>query len=454
MRFILLCAMLLVLNYCSTEKNTYGVLLYPKDIDDVPVGSVIQIIEKRDEYDTFEKKTIISFYYKGQTYECPGPFILSFDSQQGAELFSKKYRTYRSAFGEVRASGLRLRDKPETYSQIKHRLTIREVVKIISRTKKLDEADGEKDYWYFVLTQDGERGYCFGHYLEIHENNYWKMSEREKHYKSKREEIPQTYPLLQNIFSATWRPYYVYEQIQTGELDPNIIKEDLSISFNEDKRMIKIKMSGINFETHYYKIKRKDYNTYVFWDSSVVVERIDNRHINVSFKYNGNVIKQRYIKLPVSLKQIIKEEKKQQKEALQNMLKQSNHFTSEAYGSLVIDKDGTFFWETTPLLQSHVTHVSGNIGGYIDCTITLSTELQEQYDGGLLLEYNKRNNIQDTIYFLYNNLKTGLQLTYIPKDYVTRNTIQELPLSPLVMFFKHSMNIGKDALANKDITKL
>lgn len=416
-------------NSCSSANKLFGIILYPKGLNiktEIHSGSIVKLFDQNENNYFFK--------YNGKKYLIPKPFMLTFESIENAQKFKEDFIIYQNAFAAVSVNGLKLRDTPAEYSRIIHRLEKNEIIKIINRSKKQGEADGEKDYWYLAVTQDGLRGYCFGYYLDVYESNSWSAPEI---YNEKPESKKITNDFINKLLSTTWRPYYLYERLENGVIDFDLIQRDIGLTFDEKNKIIKIIMPNKTFETNYYNIKRSSYNTYSFWDSSVVVQNISEREIIVSYKIRDKLIKQRFVKLNVPLSQIIEKAHKLQTESLEMLLKKTKHYKSDVYGYLRIQDNGTFYWETTDILQSHIMHVPETMKGDITFIPTNSPEIKTNYDGSFVLHnIIKSPNIK--IFFLYRLYEKGIQLRYIPEKCIENNKIQELPEIQIIMFFNFS----------------
>lgn len=122
--------------------------------------------------------------------------------------FLEAYSLYQQIFAQCEKKALPIREKADRFSDTLYRLDHGEVIKILDRGEEMTNEAGLEDYWYYVLTSSGTRGWVFGYHLSI-------IDVQQNAVVAKKEARDNIASFLNTI----WRPAYFTEMKSANSFD-------------------------------------------------------------------------------------------------------------------------------------------------------------------------------------------------------------------------------------------
>jgi hypothetical protein len=252
-------AFMALLGSCAPRLG-WGVLLWAAPEGPLPAGSIVPI---------FIKSNIQKVYVVGvpglkgrdrnKKIELPFWQLELFPSHRAAIARVKAMGPNMSLYMIAARDGLPLRDKPSNGARRVYRLREGQSVKILEKAEGDTVSTGNQvlpGSWYYVLTDDGTRGYAFSYALRI----YDEAKEGPPVLASAKQALSGRVDL---IFSRSWRPEYFQEMLDDGRIDLDYFSLRFGVFSDAVRRQIRIELPAASEVFNYTDISEAD-GFYVF----------------------------------------------------------------------------------------------------------------------------------------------------------------------------------------------
>jgi len=413
---VLTLIVLAFLNSCSFPKG-YAVLLWSPDEIHFPSGSVMSI----------KSESKIKKRYTLQKKSYPTPLIIPtwkaafFKSKKKANVFSKHYQKFAPITAKATHIGLPIRKKMDNLSPIVYRLGDGEIIKVLNRSEKEVNLSGFKDYWYYVLTIDGTKGWAFGYYLKIlNPNIITNINQRKSDIRS-----------LINMHPV-WYPEYFYTMVRDHQIDLSRFKETYGFFPYPKEHYFLLRLPKIEKSFPYEALINLGENRIGTPDLRLELELLGKNKLSVFFIEDGKTQRRIFSGVAINVKELTEREIKRRNAQFKDLLDLGEIFENTYYGILKIADDQSFLWtgynQLTPTL---IKEKAGNVGT-IAFNVFPSKDISFSQTGIITFLFQA---LPQHVYFMYQLTKKGVRLTYLPAHLIKDKILTALPTHPFIIFF-------------------
>ena len=420
---------------CSRKTIGYGVLLWYSNDPAIPSGVVLPVqvrsnIEQAwitgvpDEYKTTDI----------QLATVPLPHLEFFNSKGAAEKFASSFSEYALSYAETMQDGLPIREKPENSARRTYRLKEGEIVKILEMAPGVEAISTtgsplEGD-WYKVLTKSGSIGYCFSYRLRLFEHSTGPLGDEPVAVDTSGDRD------LGIILSRIWYPEAYGTMIDSGRLNLDFLSKNYSFSPGIMDGRARINLEDGSAEFIYKTITKTGDHSWNFSGTPLNVILRSETMLELQWEdENKNSKNEVFVTLPVSVENIVNQEKERRQNLFQTLYVRGPVFTSTNYGTLILRSNSDFSWDEVNSLPEGI--LSGSVlgSGTVDIDYNLGGDLAMQYTGALALRFNSVSGTRTSLVFAYILDNQGLRMEHIPSDLVSGRTVNRRGSSPFVIYF-------------------
>lgn len=236
------------LSSCS-RKLGWGLVLWTASEGPVPAGSVVPV---------YIRSNINQVYVVGsldgkKKLELPFWQVELYGSKAKAKAAAGKFAPVASLYLVASRDGLPVRDAPRIEDNNRvFRLRDGQSVKILEKVKGEEVRTGDtvlQGDWYFVLTDDGTRGYVFSNTMSLFDESTAAAAPPETAASTAAVDVK-----VDNLFAKAWRPEYFQSQIDDGKVDLDTFDPRFGLFADAVHRQIRIELPGASEIFNYSSI--------------------------------------------------------------------------------------------------------------------------------------------------------------------------------------------------------
>jgi hypothetical protein len=352
-------------------------------------------------------------------------------SKKKAEARALAMGDYRRTYAENLQDGLPIRNSPDNSAQRVYRLRSAEIIKILTKVEGNaavgatgDPLPGE---WYQVMTDDGTTGYCFSYRLKFFEHSAGPLVVETE------EQAGKPDPELDRVLSLTWSAESYGAMVNTGRFNLEELSRRWGFFPGQDTGMARIYVPDLDQTFPYTAIRAAGNQVWRFEGSSLQMSLRTDTTLAVQFTNEGGALRTLlFVALAAGVEDIIVQESVRREELLRNFYEQGPVFTSNNYGTLALNPEGTFTWTGSRLLTPQVIPAGAQQNGSIGMDLYLSAGLLQRYEGALTLYFNGTSL---PVRFMYTFDTQGLRMEYAPDTSMDNSMVVRRASSPIVIYF-------------------
>ena len=410
---------------CNSYRG-YGVLVWKNDSLPISVGDLLNISS------IFSVDNYYEVDYKGTQVQIPMWQVQFFDTRDEAKKYQSEFALYKNTYVfTLRPEGLPIRSAPETTANIIYKLKNGKVAKVLGRDKEPTKIEQFNDYWYWILTEEGYRGYVYGYYL--------KTVESASHKDEKLSRVIETDPTLDNFLKNTWIPVKTADMLASGRIDVTYLEKKYALTPKPDEKAITLNNEDMSKDFYYSDIKKITGDTYEFTGTDLKVQIFPSDKIYVSYLFNGTYATREFDLAPGDLDEVVAKAAGRSQNILSKFLNRGTTLQSSSYGTITLGDDYRFTWNNFGALKSILPPVSEgkgtiNFNKYLGRQATATAgPLAGPFEGAITFVFDGFPDFSVT--FVYTFSDAGVRLVYIARENMYDNEIRRIGSSPLVLFF-------------------
>jgi hypothetical protein len=368
--------------------------------------------------------------------EIPLSRLVLVGSKKKAVQYAESFSVYALTYAENLQDGLPVRDNPDNNARRLYRLRTGEIIKILTSVEGVPaiSATGEPlpGEWYKVLADDGTEGYCFSYRLRLfeHEGGSLAVSAPVIH-----EDIDD--PDLDMMMSRTWSPESYSAMVNNRRINLDVLSRHWRFDPGQETGVARIFMPGLDLSFHYTGIRPDGWRTWRFEGSDLMVQLRSDTTLAVQFLEGGGSSRTLlFVSLPTSVDDIIMQEVSRRERLYNTIYTRGPAFTSNNYGTIVFEEDGTFFWNGFELLVPR--YIPDFIEGYgtVSMDLLIAGALEDRYNGAFTFRFRNLDgggvSALRCMYWLDNQ---GFRIEIIPDSNIDDITVIRRGDSPMVLYF-------------------
>lgn len=402
----------------SQKKLGYGTILWAEENSLFSTGQTVTIVSESELADLYLVKDGSS----GESTQLERWRVAFFKEKALAEERSKTVLEYKTIFARNLKDGLLIRKNPSINSQKVYKLRENQLIKVLEKATNITTIGQYEGYWYQVITKEGVTGYCFGYYLDIYDSSV-----------KPEEKVDPSELLIKSAFDKNYHPSSFIDMINDQTIDLELFKSKIGLFPNMESKSLRIVTRGYSISVDWELLKIIDKRSFELGETSVEVTVISDTQLQVGYYYKDKEIIDNYFVID-SIEDIIKSETKRRETLYNSLLEIGASFSSNAYGNIKIQPNGSFTWIDYDRLIPQIIPNGSDGTGRIKFNKFLSPDIKDEYTG--IISFNfKYGNSFITINFLYTLVDKKLRFTYVPENDITNNIVRKKSISPIVVSF-------------------
>ncbi|MFP4376734.1 MAG: SH3 domain-containing protein [Spirochaetales bacterium] len=412
---------------CSDRGAGAGVILWSPDEDLVKSGTIVTLLTDSDLSETY----IVEAPELDEPLELPRWRVEAFENRADAFAFAESYQSQlegsTTLYARAGRNALPLRSSPDPAGNNPvYRLREGEVFKLIGREEEQTDLSGLVSYWYEGLTETGQRGWVFGHTLEV-------FDPTDPSFVIEAQAAQD--PLLDLLVSSDWRPIWYVDMITNNTIDLEVFTESYGFWPDPETNSIELVLPWHSTVFDYEEIVRVGSRRYFAEGTSLQMTFRRNDELSIQYVYNDREFVQAFQRIEEDIAVYIEREQSRRDEVYEQIMSRGPSLRSDNYGRLELFPNRRFDWTGASRLVPRVIPESAATTGSIDLGLFLATSLMQQFDGALAFEFD---NAEEPVYFVYTLRDDGIRFVYVPPENVTDALVEEEALSPLTIFMSAS----------------
>jgi hypothetical protein len=349
-----------------------------------------------------------------------------FGAEKEAETFAADFAEVKDLYARAERNALPIREKADRLSRQVYRLRLNETIKILELSAAASDENGLTGYWYKVLTQDGETGYCFTYYLTLYNGRTDTAADSSRDPSQK---------AIEDILQSSWRPAYFRDMVNDGRIDLSRFHSAYGLFFDSEPRQIRVVLPAVSALIPFSQIRETSGNTYIAEGSGAQMTlRANGTELVLSYTQNAAQRTDIFVVFNQDAEKIIAQEEDRRRSLLETFLRGGKNFSSSAYGEIRFAETaaGDFTWTGFNRLVPGVIPPGTSYTGKAGFSVFIGQEVRDSYDGVITFHFSGSPR---GINFFYRFTAQGTQLIHIPPENIDDNIVRRKALDPLVLFF-------------------
>ncbi|MDR0628832.1 MAG: SH3 domain-containing protein [Treponema sp.] len=426
-----------LLGSCTPRVLGWGLLLWSIEEPPVPSGTVLPVYSESKLDQVWEvgipEAYRSAFSKTGDAVTIPFSKLEFMKNKKAAEKQAVSFAQFARIYGETLQDGLPIRDAPDNGAKRVYRLRQGELIKVLSLVQGTQAISNTGDplpgEWYQVLTEDGNRGYCFSYRLRLFEHAGGPVQIVH--------ETPEAAdPDLERVLSQTWSPESYGTMIALKKIDLEELSRQWGFVPAQEQGIAHIYLPALDKTFFYTTIRAEGDRSWRFEGAPLQMRLRSDTTLEVQFTENGSALQTLlFVALPSDVEDIIRQETARQDQLFRKMYTLGPVFRSDNYGTLSFSAQGRFSWIGYERLIPWVIPPTAQGSGALSMGLFLTLELQNEYDGAFSLSLEGASGPEGVIHFLYTLESRGFRIEYVPKANLDGVTVTRRAGSPVVIYF-------------------
>lgn len=404
---------------CSPKILGYGTILWSPDENLYSTGENVTVISESDLADVY----LISDGSDNDPVQIDRWRVNLFKELNEAENFSKTVLEFKNIYARNLKDGLLIRKEPSINSDRVYKMRGNQILKVYGRTSELSIIGQYEGYWYNVITEDGVSGFCFDHYLDIYDNS---ISPEEK-------ENPAEM-LINTAFTKIYHPSSFIDMISNSAIDLRKFNPGIGLFPDLDNKSLRIVTNTHSISVPWDYPALVDKRSFSLGKERMIVHVLSETKLQVNYYYEDQKVITNYYVIE-GIEDIILNETERREELYNTLIETGTSFSSNAYGNIYMQIDGSFIWKNYDRLVPQIIPAGSEGTGRIRFNKFISSNLKEEYTDIISFDFKYGDRII-TIDFLYTLEGTKLRLTYVPENEIDKlKIVHKKSISPVVIAF-------------------
>lgn len=426
-RLFMLFALITSLSSC-TRLLGYGVLLWSVDEPPIPSGTVLPVYIRSN----IDKVWVVGVPGTKDKVELPLWKLDLAGNQKKAMALAEDFAALATTYAEAIQDGLPLRSEPDNSARRVYRLKLGQIVKVLEKAKGNPAMSGETPLpgdWYLVLTDDGERGYCFSYRLKLFDAADGAPAQVDLAKKVEPD------VKLETMLSKAWYPEAYKDMVNNRRIELESFSDKYGFYPGQDTGLVRITLPGLSFEQPYTGMVRLRDGVWRFDGTTVQATLRSPSVLGVQYNdANGAQKSYVFVALPADAKDYIAQETERRATLYDTLYQSGPSFISENYGTLTLTPGSFFTWTGTDLLIPGIIPDTAGSTGTIELRTFLDPTLESSYNGVLSLHFDGLEKEQ-YLHFLYALTPDGVILEFLPRSSLEGALAKRRSTSPLIISF-------------------
>jgi len=419
LHLIILLIILITLISCAKKNIGYGTILWSDNEGLFSTGEIVSIISQSELADVY----LIKNDNSTEPVQIERWRVSFFDELSQAEDYSAEIIKYKTIFARNLKDGLLIRKKPDINSDRVYKMRKNQILKVYGKTDTIATIGQYEGYWYKVITEEGTKGYCFDHYLDIYDSSI-----------SPEKKINPAEVLMTKAFTKVYRPSGFVDMINKKAVNLKLFDPKIGLFPDPENKKLNLRTSSYSITFTWDKLSLVDNRSFSLGDNGVVVHVLPDSKLQLDYYYQDQK-KFMIFSVIEDMDDIILKETERREALYTSLMEAGNNLSSNAYGNIKFDINGSFIWTGYNKLVPQIIPSGANGSGKIRFDRFISDDLKDEFTGIISFYFNFGEK-QIPVFFLYTLEDKKLRLTYVPeKDIDSMDIVSKKSISPVVIAF-------------------
>ncbi len=417
--FAALLFILITLISCGKQNIGYGTILWSDNKGLFSTGEIVSIISQSELADVY----LIKNDNSTEPVQIERWRVSFFDELSQAENYSAEIIKYKTIFARNLKDGLLIRKEPDINSDRVYKMRKNQILKVYGKTDTIATIGQYKGYWYKVITEEGIKGFCFDHYLDVYDSSI-----------SPEKKINPAELLMTKAFSQVYRPSQFIDMIKNNAVNLKKFDQKIGLFPDPDNKKLNLLTSEYSITFTWDKLSLVDNRSFSLGENGAVVHILSDSKLQLDYYYQDQKKTMLFVVIE-GMEDIILKESERREALYTALLEAGNSMSSNAYGTIKIDIDGSFTWKGYDKLVPQIIPTGSNGSGKLRFEKFVGESLKEEFTGIISFYFNFGKK-QIPVYFLYTLEEKKLRITYVPdKDINNLGIVTKKSISPVVIAF-------------------
>jgi len=417
--FAALLFILITLISCGKKNIGYGTILWSDNKGLFSTGEIVTIISQSELADVY----LIKNDNSTEPVQIERWRVSFFDELSQAENYSAEIIKYKTIFARNLKDGLLIRKEPDINSDRVYKMRTNQILKVYGKTDTIATIGQYEGYWYKVITEDGTNGYCFDHYLDVYDSSI-----------SPEKKVNPAKLLMTKAFSQVYRPSKFIDMIKNNAVNLKIFDQKIGLFPDPDNKKLNLLTSEYSITFTWDKLSLVDNRSFSLGENGAVVHILSDSKLQLDYYYQDQKKTMLFVVIE-GMEDIILKESERREALYTAFLEAGNSMSSNAYGTIKINIDGSFSWTGYDKLVPQIIPTGSNGSGKLRFEKFVGESLKEEFTGIISFYFNFGEK-QIPVYFLYTLEEKKLRITYVPdKDINNLGIVTKKSISPVVIAF-------------------
>jgi hypothetical protein len=426
----------IVLSACSSRLG-WGVLLWSTEDPPIPSGTILPVYIRSNINKVWVVGIPDSYLDKKDRInkmEIPLSRFEMAGSKSKAKKRAAAFSQYAHIYAENMQDGLPIRDNPDNNARRVYRLRTGEIIKVLSLAQGIPAISATGDPlpgdWYRVLTEDGKTGYCFSYRLKLFEH-YGGPLAASAPAGTDNNAVPDDD--LDMLMSKTWSPELYLTMVNYKRINLEELYRHWCFDPGQETGTARIYVPGYDLNFSYNAIRPNGPRAWRFEGSNLLMQMRSDTTIAVQFSEGSGSMKTLlFVALPITVDDLIMQESSRRERLYDAIYSQGPVFTSNNYGTIAFNEDGSFVWRGFDLLVPRFIPESAEGNGTVLMDLFLDPALEDRYSGAFTLHFAGEAAVLRCMYALDNQ---GFRIEVAPESTIEDSTVIRRAASPMVLYF-------------------
>jgi len=407
---------------CDNYRG-YGVLLLNNEAFPFTTGELLPVT------DIYRVDNYYEVTYNGELYQVPMWQMEYSQNKDEAIKFQDVYKPFAEMYVFTKKyDGLPIREKPDSMASMIYRIRPGQTVKVLGRSKDQVQIGALTGYWYWLITDEGLRGYSFGYHLEVIEGA--------ENLSATVSGLLEEDSLMEKLMTNTWRPVEMARMIESGRIDLSTLEKNYLLTPKSDQNIVSIVNEDIDKDFSYTEIKKTSADTYSFEGADLRIQVLMDDKIRVSYYFEDLYVTREFVLVASDIGDVVRGEQDRRHNLLLAFINKGGVLSSGSYGTITLSSDYRFNWASFGSLKGLIIPSQASGSGSVNFSSFIGRGVSGNFDGAITFVFDEA--AAQPVTFVYNFQGRGVRFMHVPVENIKDSEIRQLGPSPLVMIFNFS----------------
>lgn len=408
-KFLSALALVLALTSCQGKIRGYSILLWNENDYLLDDSQMLPVYLKSN----ISKVYVVENPLTKEKIEIPLWKMTEPLSNGKAKKALKLYDEYKHTYAYVAVDGLPIRAEHSNQAKQVYRLKQGQTIRTLYSEEGEAVTTGGKALegeWLYVLTDDGNMGWCFSYNLRLYEmfadGTYGEGADALVEIVEEENDL-----VLEDILAQRWYPEYYQTMINDKQINLDFMQPSFGLDTGVDTGIVAFHMNGVDAEYEYKGVTKIAKNVYRFNDTQLqfTIRASDTITVQYTDEYGMPNSYTMVTFFGSEVTDLITQERQRRAGLLAAFRGCGPTFSSSTYGTLTVRSDSSFTWTGWENIAGSIIPSYASNSGSLEFKYFLPDNLKGQWNGIVTMVFNGTEGHE--VNFLYKREGNGVRLS-------------------------------------------